>query len=383
MKIWLLTWNTEIMAANTGNTGLDLNGMINAAGVNAPDLIITAQQEAIGPFIEDVPLTGYGKVTSSDIKGKTKGTCHTHLGVMVKNPMTVNTTPSNVKFYAYEGGYGKGLKTVGTNLSTGGLNVKGGAMAELTIGGKTIGICSAHLDADGGSPKTKQIDRTLASLFLGRKINSSEHANAPTIAAGLMNARNALPRYDAVFYLGDLNYRIGTVTEPTNDVVTQLSAANIKTILTGGNVSGIDLARLKSFDLNPHSSLATTYGFTLPHYDTRDFPTYKLNYKADDGNNGTLTNGKADVQSSLDKIFRFVRGGTRPRQALPGDFDKVYLNHLGNKIWNTKRGVYDMGWLDRVGYKTRTGTTVTVSEYGPIPFVLSDHLPVLMKVDLA
>ena len=42
-----------------------------------------------------------------------------------------------------------------------------------------------------------------------------------------------------------------------------------------------------------------------------------------------------------------------------------------------------MGWLDRVGYKTRTGTTVTVSEYGPIPFVLSDHLPVLMKVDLA
>ena len=299
MKIWLLTWNLEYQKADTSK--LDLAGKIATAGNDAPDLIITAQQEATGPFIEDVRLAGYDRLTAATIRGITKresGHCHTHLGVMVKRGMT----PTNITSYTYEGGYGKGKKSIGSKFID--LNLKGGAMAEFTFNENRcpykIGICGAHLDAKGGAPREKQIDRTLASLYLGRRIKktlrakTNEHNRAEAIAGQLMN------RYDLVFYLGDLNYRIGKVTEP-NGTEKRLSETDFGRILTRKNVSGIDLARLQSFDLNTNSKLITSYGFTFPQYTTNNFPTYKINYENHDGRGGRLD--EDDVQDSLNRLF--------------------------------------------------------------------------------
>ena len=60
------------------------------------------------------------------------------------------------------------------------------------------------------------------------------------------------------------------------------------------------------------------------------------------------------------------------------------LNQFGSDsdIWNVEKEVYDMGWLDRIGYISSVGVNVQVKEYGPLPIVVSDHLPVLMKCEV-
>lgn len=45
IKVWLVTWNLEYNGADT--VALGLAAKITAAGANAPDVIITAEQESV------------------------------------------------------------------------------------------------------------------------------------------------------------------------------------------------------------------------------------------------------------------------------------------------------------------------------------------------
>jgi len=372
LKIWLLTWNCELMAPSNGQLyDLIVEHYENYREIHGdkdiPELIVVGLQEAgkangqfIAERLQEPTLVDYGFLRNIARGGYTKGICYQDLGVLVRSDVSDKAT------YLWQWKKKK-LKACRTG-GKGGLILPIKMKIDDQIGDFTLGFISAHLDA-GGKQKN-DIDMIIKKM---------ENVAAKT------------GEFDAVFMMGDLNYRIapakgGILTKKTKNKELckwLLDPAQRKKLLEQ------DLLKIKCplvIGEDPKFEFSKPDPVFFPSYkiNYRDGKKYKKNYKK----RGRLTNNPS---------YRFFTGPQTIKGAM-----STYCWKEGKKdpikeddpvIYNLKRGAFDIGWLDRIGWATKwTGVLseraegkvkVNMIEFiGRHDAVLSDHAAVLMKVEV-
>lgn len=380
VKIWLLTWNCELMAPSDEQLEDLIVSHFNQCD-EKPDLIVVGLQEAGkagGKFVAErladkqdpqkSKLKNYRFLDHLAYAGRTKGKCYQDLGVLVRSEV-----------------YDK-AKDVGKNKkSTRWIGCKGGLIFTMKFDGDiNLAFASAHLDA-GGKQESD----------IG-KINSQIKELAK---------KNG---FDAVFIMGDLNYRLGEIGEGS----LSRSSTNEKLAIMILNPDVRRQLLLKQDLLKNKCSLVTKQNphFNFPAPDNLFFPTYKVNYKG--GNKykmapeqrGRLTNNPSyEFFSSPDSIDKAIRTYCWKEDKVPQGFLKkkkkvvVTMRRDEKVIYNKKRKAFDIGWLDRIGWATKWDEVLSARASDPDKkveismtdfiglhkAVLSDHAAVLMKVTVS
>ncbi|MCU0567016.1 MAG: hypothetical protein MUF49_10510 [Oculatellaceae cyanobacterium Prado106] len=387
MKIWMLTWNCE----NQAPKGELFNSFIQdllptSQKANWPDILVIALQEADCYFsarrlfvthkiAEQFPAD-YQLLSAPSFMGTTKPPtkCYIHLGVLVRKNFVISRDPNRSTTWNPLGAsanlqvfdQGSGEYRDGKFPKC-----KGGAFARVMFQGKKIGFIGAHLD---GPVKAANTDRQITKLL--QSITGSTATTPAGINTDITN------QFDALFFMGDLNYRLmGIATKPTvNDMVAAVGqTASRRALWDYDTLNGTQLLA------SSHSPLVTAYQFTFPRFDV--LPTYKRAYQDRTLDNACLRLSSRMLGSAGELLTPGVRTPEQiaaNRAMLEGCY---YRGKVGsNSALSTKRtGYYELGWLDRVGYRIKAGTTVTP---GSVQFktldsiVLSDHTPVVMKIEL-
>jgi endonuclease/exonuclease/phosphatase family metal-dependent hydrolase len=351
-KIWLATWNCENQFPPDDMIRGFIPAEMQRGGMLAwPDVIAIgvqegepshAQKRAAFGFQSSRPqwlsehvaamLNQYESIGSHHLAGSTKGPVNfQQLGILVRRGVTV----SDLRFDDYRGS----------------LSGKGGIVCSLSVDRRRIGIISAHLDASTADRRRENLNGLVCKVA---KLQPGARG-----VTDLSTARVTLrSHFDAVFLMGDLNYRLkppGTVLSP--NALSELIA------------SPDGLEQLWSLDTLNASlrSDSAWYGFEFPKPSPLFNPTYKREYRTRGPNNPSL-------------VFARNRTAANARAAY---FAHVDPAAFGRPLDIAKRGEYDLGWLDRVGWVSGHGAHVSCEQFVDFPeLVLSDHTPVLMKIDL-
>jgi hypothetical protein len=346
-----------------------------------PDVICFAMQEvANGPRFAQTLATefaaNYDLLESDGLKGMTKPLerkfCYTFVVLLIRSnerwAVTSHDSKSHANFKKRQ------LKPT-----------KGGAIAQMEYHGLKISFAGTHLDS-------------------GSTANRMTHVN------GIENAmHHGITPPKLSWFMGDLNYRLRRLPFPATigEVVDMiLSPAGRR-----------QLYKLDSF--NP----ADFPGFTFPdpEYANGDliFPTYKRVYKPHGnanpcskmhryingrGVNDILTRTECALCYSLSKSVikkKFRKKKIRLADQIVGDLDKQMKGsskrtaHVPGQRSVQFGGLtlgmdehdeveaYELGWLDRIGYKPGVNIHVNVQAYRDVPEVtLADHTPVFMVADV-
>jgi len=318
LKIWLLTWN----CANTTPKQTQLNSLIVSdlkSSADKPDVIVIGVQEY--PRKDTIPkkivqslADSYQFIDENVVDGWSGGT-KWKLGLDGRNCQAVGVL-ANKDVQAQKLAKANGNRKHG----------KGGVILGVKITKKesafNLAFISAHLDS---------YDKREADIQL---------------------ITNAVPKiaFDAVFMMGDLNYRL----DPKGVTFTRTSICDM--------ISSNPSELLKKHDELLSSSLVQegAYQFEFPDPAVSFPPTYKI------------------------------------KSYTAGDYLLTYFGKNGVKKPNKKlkpkkkRTGVDIGWLDRIGWakkwdKVLSGKgEVTQEDYmGLHDVVMSDHAAVLMKVTVS
>jgi endonuclease/exonuclease/phosphatase family metal-dependent hydrolase len=331
MRIWLGTWNVEqqfpdqSMLDSWFNTGRKLN----------PDLLAFGFQEADrnGTFT----VSGYQPIREVTVNGRTKAHKNRQLLIVFQRNNWNEVVPAKV----HAGQWRKDLSTPKKKLKFWAEYGKGAAVVTLLSvegSGCMYAICSAHLDSKSSPERINQINQIL---------------NQAKTTAGM--------EPEVLFFMGDLNYRLNAkppiqAKQTTADNMIDAIAKNRPALL-----------KLDSF--NPQDFPA---GFVFP--DPCDgipksapyLPTYKRIYAGPAGVTARAAAGKLPSRDAVRDCFAL----------------KVKNNivQVGERA-----GQYDLGWLDRIGYKVSSSHSGQVTHLcsGSCPdLVLSDHTPVYSVFDV-
>jgi endonuclease/exonuclease/phosphatase family metal-dependent hydrolase len=350
-RFWLGTWNCENQAPDPNtNLATFVTNPVNAAGANGPDIIFLGFQE-VDTHMFEFPHERLAKAKggrlgaqytipqggSLSAKGMTKGTINNQaLGMLVKTGANVTNIQSG--YFTHRGG-------------------KGGLYLTFEYETKKFGVASAHLESKGQQHQDTEITEIFKKMTNG---------NISTLA-----------NFHAVFIMGDLNYRcvgnpntgpsIQRVADPASGL--QVHAYTAQNEVIPNTMRGEDLAatilspvgrtNLLRGDQILQSPLVTAYHFTFPvpqsGGNNPSFPTYKREYKAKPAVGAFIAN--RNVRTAM----------------------TAYCLKEGPIETSPERGnAYDIGWLDRIGYKALAAPAhCTVEDCESVN--LSDHTPVMMK----
>lgn len=383
INIWLASWNCENQAPD--NTMLndflvnDVNAAINTP--NAPDLIIIGLQEADitstfnREFVSDRLAkakrlgNNYRQISSAYTVGFTKGKKnYLQIGVLCRNNPNNQINITNIETGSYKDGTeGKGGAFVKFNYTDNNNNNP-----------VSLGFINAHLDSKNATKRESQIRKLLIAIT----------GLAPNATVTQIN--NALTQnFDAVFFMGDLNYRLKTFHDLEQDLVFQ-TVKNVGQIKNGIHFTALDSlgqntrvntmvpwidkpnlrSELANLDSLYTSSLVDPnnqngYGFTFPDAGHL-LPTYKRYYRDKTANNPCRLLANNPTAANIQGCY----------------FNGLQASNL--VPYNQNRQAFEIGWLDRIGYKARAqvqpilGQALLLESKNNI--VLSDHTPVFLKV---
>lgn len=373
IRLWIASWNCENQAPD--DKMLDdfiVNDVKKLLPRDQPDLIVIGLQEATknslinGKFVSERLAkhkrlgTQYDHVNSISIKGVTKGHLnYIQMGILQKKYSGDN--PNQGRIYSIqEGSYkdsigGKGGVFVKLVYSDNTLNIDPQTIADLNNCELSLCFINAHLDSNNNQKRDQEITELLRKCT-----NLDSGTDAAKIRQSLDN------QFNSVFFMGDLNYRLAEGTGISHQTTT-----------VGKMVSLIETEQgrktLVTLDTFCNSSLVDEkqYGFTFPSV-AHLLPTYKRNYKDRTANNPCLqlANKFAENQQNQQNLRDLIRDCY-----FPGQQDSELVKY------NSKRDAFDLGWLDRIGY--RNNVPLTVLEFiVKNDIVLSDHTPVILKVQV-
>ena len=371
-NIWMATWNCENQAPDT-NT-LDNHFIMSEPGwgtAASPDIIVVALQEAVrqpantGDYVSTRlakvkatrlghagtnagnPNLDYQEVERQNKYGMTKGTINAiQMGALVRADTAANVTQHAHMDYT-QGAEGKGGVCIHLEITQGPDVLR-------------LGFIGAHLDSSNAANADNQILRLLLAITgIGATgVVNTDRGNA----AIALNAQ-----YDAVFFMGDLNYRLA----PNAAVPQATTAAQMANKIN----NPIQRAGLWALDTLPNSPLVQVFGFNFPQPAPLFMPSYKLDYETAAANNPCL---------------RMYQPGTMVQ--VETAISDCYFGGNDANVYNANRQAFDVGWLDRIGWLRNAvtmpdplpgpagGSPVTVAQYRSYTdFILSDHAPVLMK----
>ncbi len=347
-RFWLGTWNCENQAPDPGMLGTWVVNPVTQAGNNGPDIIFLGFQEVV-KHQGDFPYDRLGKDKAGrlgqhysmpqhghvDTTGFTKFKINSQaLGMLVKNGQQVTNVQKG--HFSHRGG-------------------KGGVYLTFTYEGQKFAVASCHLESKGARHQDNEINTILQQI-------------------------NAGGPYHTTFIMGDLNYRIcGNQTVNPTEGKKLVDGGYIVHEYGGDGVipktmKGADMAHLiltpagrsnlLRYDQLRESPLVAQHHFVFPVPQSAgnnpSFPTYKREYK----NRGAVPAfmGARNVKNALAAYL---------------------LPAAQNMETAEERGfAYEIGWLDRVGYKsTHNPGAVVVEDTESLN--LSDHSPVMMKYTFA
>ncbi|MBY0229919.1 MAG: endonuclease/exonuclease/phosphatase family protein [Gemmataceae bacterium] len=347
IEAWLCTWN---MSNKNGNDD-EIKALADAVPANA-DLVVLGVQEAKrwksgimtrfhGHLPAFDPILGAGeKVKIAKIKCMTKlfEFGYQGMGILLRHGA-------------------KDVELVSTgSIDTGGGSGKGGVFALVRIGKSHVAFISAHLPTGSRDKAGMQLFRDVAVLD---------------------------PKPQAMFLMGDLNYRLDLPATGTAKKRVKLFFK--KTIETTDSDDWVhelaDPASRKQmaldYDRMSESGLAQQ-GFRFPfprlQHNTSDFsfPTYKRESDKAKSDNPCYLLDMPGGQNDL-RAQGWIRDGYF------GGGDKL-------KKKSANRGGFDIGWLDRIGVLKGPGLPHVIAKYDhPIALAgtyTSDHAPVGMLVEL-
>jgi len=171
--------------------------------------------------------------------------------------------------------------------------------------------------------------------------------------------------WDVQFMMGDLNYRLDT-----GGGTTKLSTFCYR-ICSQRNV----LFAADSLAKDPTLGTGNTNGWVFPEPcagapgNALYFPTYKKFYKGTAG---------ANAQAAAMQL------PANPDTNVPLVYD-LKTDKDGYVKEGSREGQYDLGWLDRVGYRVSWAMNRTVNHVysgSPVDAILSDHAPVYSIFDV-
>jgi len=336
VKIWLLTWNCELMAPSEQQLH-DLfvdyynhHEAMTSELEDLPELIVIGLQEASksnGKFVAErladkqdpqkSKLKNYRFLDHLDYSGRTKGKCYQDLGVLVRSDV-----------------YDKAKNISKNKKSTKWIGCKGGLILTIKFDGDVnLAFISAHLDA--GTKQESNIQKIIRQIKeLAKK-----------------------GKFDAVFMMGDLNYRLApksggilmkqtTNQDLANMILTQQDQLLQQDLLA----SKCSLVKQGN---NPH--------FVFPKPDLPFFPTYKINYEE-----GGYYTKSPEQRGRLTKTpsYKFFNNDQSVNLALQTYCWEEVKVKVGKKkvrlpkyqksddpvAYNEKRKAFDVGWLDRIGW---------------------------------
>jgi len=321
-KIFCLTWNQELELPKEGT----LAEISNRVTHLDPDLIVIGLQEAAtyatfkSKFLahelrRDSYLgKNYKKFEGSgSFSGVTKK--EQILGSKAHQAIQVMVRKNDVKTTATMTPY---QKTSGSE--------KGFSLAEVNFMGKKLAFVSTHL-----AVKEKNRTKELAKI------------------SGVVSK---IP-YDALFLMGDLNYRL--YNDKRRDELLDACA-------TQDGRAGLISSKHDSFNPEHFKDLSLTFpAFHAVH----SLPTYKRK--------------KTSKKGAADGIKKLV-GGNVDKKALEDIYFPNPLTEKDKKFW-------DFGWLDRIGYNLLNGLSLrgkaqdyTMEVWSDMPY--GDHAPVTLLLEI-
>ena len=340
MRIWLGTWNCEMQYPSRQQFITWLN---HGSAGNA-DIIAIGLQES--DRNGTITINGFTKLTEITVKGRTKAKSNrqvlmvfyrNNLGVQQHNidqrRVNLPTWKKKLKFWAeYGNGGAVAIVDFTPNL-----------LVPATFW--RIAICSAHLDSKDALSRQNQILEIL---------------NCATNSCG--GGRT----WDLGFFMGDLNYRLtqgGVIGVGTTkaQLVTRFQT---------------NLAGLFAQDGLNNSGDFANWTFPDPCNGAPGqplyLPTYKRLYKGAEGITAAGQAGNLPNGTSVEDCFH-----------IPVE------KHTNVVKLGERAGQYDLGWLDRIGYRNRSmGVNLNVAHVrsGSLGThadgVLSDHTPVYSVFDV-
>ena len=350
LNLMCLTWNQELADIHKK----DIQPLMELIRDERPDLIVMGLQEAkpTGMFhkpsksfafvgekiaanlVRDYHLNTYRFLGRQSFRGVTKGMqvlksldptrsqlARQVIEVIASNP---NITLSRTKYY-----------------QTKFLREKGFVFVEVQFNNRRLAFISTHLDAGTNADKRRRM--------------------AQKITQKLNDWNNNQPRYNAIFVMGDMNYRLRRL-DGYHGIPTPAESQQVIDMLhTRANRQ--QLMRRDSFITNPGApvliaglnfdqgpaELDSLHMQWIP-FDQDSLPTYKRSTKTDHKgyaawrrlrgperwNNGSIPHGMIYRDGRYDRDVALT----------------VYLKD--GRLKEKRAGFYDFGWLDRIGIRTRS-----------------------------
>jgi hypothetical protein len=360
-RIWLGSWNLD----SVNPTAAMLQQWLNASNpqASACDIVVLGLQEAKNTDDNGIDVETLGQEARAFLPNHNWHTEHTLEGhtKTADNCQSLaivcNLTAGNLAMFNHTGGNNVlwAFESFGTAPKTDkflqkvrkfvgqGEKGKGGIIGQVRYNNRTFAFTTAHLDSHNNGDRIQQIWQ------LQNKITQLQ----PEVA----------------FFMGDLNYRLQIPIPPNpNDLRLDNVASQI--------CSPIGRQQLLLRDTLPSfGTLTGTWGYTFPpprgvvNSVAGDiiFPTYKRTKLAPAPANYLLPQA-AQVLTCVKASYGF---GIAKE-------DKVEY------VKESRGGEIDLGWLDRVGYRTYgIPAKFTVVAFGADHGLnISDHVPIYMVVDV-
>jgi len=398
-KFFLCTWNCENQTPGDPspsklNSIIDLNYAASVIAQTKPDVVCFAMQELSSGAKFVTALTtklgsDYVVVADGGMRGRTKGpVCYTYIVVLVKLAelqWVGEADTENVCNFA-----GKKKWKVFDKKPT-----KGAAIVRMQYGGLLMAFGGSHLDASSTKERLTHVNSITNSMKQG--------GDDPALA----------------FFMGDLNYRL---RRPNDNMALKTFVDLILDPAKRWHLYGLDSFQKQDF---------TGWTFPIPRYQYPDgpliFPTYKREYKKRGGQNpcvqmlmamqqgGSYRGRSAEELCAL--CYKLAKKQKRKKKWLGLKKSKSIDDQMGKDTKVSKKGrkvavpedryfhgdpfhpltygtgqwlekddmvdAYEMGWLDRIGYKKDESILLDVQEYQDLPWVtLSDHAPVYMVAEV-
>jgi len=396
MKVAMVSWNCENMLPGDQPMDVVKNAVMNAQPT--ADVIAFGMQELgkAGKFRDKLTTAfpGYVNVGDTSLYGMTKPPklCSTSMFVIAKaNAIAQNKVVAQDQIDA-------------RNFSRLKKPTKGGGIVVCMLKPLTnaaafpVAFISCHLDASGVSERVGHVNQILGA--------TSIHDS---------------PRKKGFFLMGDLNYRLGSTYLTYEQIASQILTPDGRAQLALRD--SFKPTDFPNFTFPPilRSQRQGEVTWSLPTYKRSYKKTCKLSVAAIQSQGypnvpeytysqnpcmtldqlGALTlPNRFNIELCIRCYFEKAIKKANEKKKKTGGFQKTGLvapSKKGQVTVTTKTPVvddlvitqyetvapYELGWLDRIGYRVQNGATINNFKVSAIPNVfLSDHMPVLATCDL-